>query len=635
MRLKKTILPAALTLLLVLQVRVVGEESTEGEAGAARMSVVYPGAGAEIDNAAPMITADFTGLRAPADPAAVKMLVDGADVTDSADVTVNYILYKPPEDMEAGRHEVRVTARDVNGKEIEPLDWSFNIKAPEPLVKIKKKEPDLTTGKLVVVSDYSRADYESDPVYRVVEILEEKEGMKLNVDFDFSNVSEGRTLVGAYHRETQFVTDKEIDKFRLNYFDDRFEASLGHFWVNLSRFTIAGAEMGGVKLDRNAGPWSFSFFSGRTQDPSTSGSFKQVTTGVAGSFRWDRRNTTSLTHLFAQERNDDFHGRFADPSDDRITSLRHEYRLNKDITAGIEAASNVRREGNAAAEHDSAFAAGIEGSYKRVYGEAEVYSIGGYFVPVAGGNAKFQNNNKDGFRGKGRARIAKWLSAGGEYEQYDRDTFGVAGAVTEDTTKRGNAFVAVSAGSAADLRYNYAKMTVTTGVVSESDLVSAMLRVRKAGGLKNTVFGANWQDVDYRNGLMVVNTRSLGLSFKTWFGRRLGFSAGYSDTDTDSIFQNVLTENEKYYFGVEWRLRPERLTLTGRYETSDVEGRNYLNGGVTADQREWRLKTMLRVAGRLNYSYLLGYDMISRDDEINRSFSYDQGIFRSGVEKTF
>ncbi|MFC1474907.1 hypothetical protein ACFLQK_02570, partial [bacterium] len=342
----------------------------------------------------------------------------------------------------------------------------------------------------------------------------------------------------------------------------------------------------------------------------------------------------SLTYLFAEEKEDAFYSLLATPADDRITSLLHEFKYSENIGAVFEAAANNREIGDTPAEHDSAFRMEVKGTYKRLYGEFEAYNIGEFFVPVAEGNAKFLTNNREGYRGKGRVRPAKWLMAGGEYEQYDSDD---TAAQRTDVTKRGNAFVAVSAGSAASLKYTYSKMTVTTGVVSERDQVAAVFRIREVGDLNNTVISVNWNDMNYENDAIIVNTNILGLSFKTHIRCRLGLSAGYTDTDTESPFANTVTESEMFYFGLDWQVRPGRLSLSSRFEVSDTEGMNIATGLATVNQEEWRLKTMLRYVRTDTYTYLVGYDVISHDnnDPALSAMSYDQNIFRSGIELKF
>ncbi len=292
------------------------DERLKDEMGLKRLRVVYPEAGAALTETRPAIAVDASSLEIPLDPKTVIVTFNGTDVTENADINAAYIIYEPPAPLPTGDYEVRITAKNIEQADIEPLSWTFSVGAAAAAPVQAPEQPSLekkdnTTGKLSVSTDYITAIYTPQPNIDISQLFAEKEGMKLNSDLSFANTSEGRTLIGSYHRETQYYTDIEIDKGRLNYYDANFKATLGSFWTAYSDLTIIGAEMNGAMFEKEDGPFKLQLFSGRTQDPSTSGTFKQNTTGLRGAYAWGKRNTTTVTLLSAYEKDDGVYGQTA------------------------------------------------------------------------------------------------------------------------------------------------------------------------------------------------------------------------------------------------------------------------------------------------------------------------------------
>ena len=415
------------------------DERLKDEMGLLRMQVMYPQPGETIEPGRPMISADASHLETPLDPQTVTVVLNGAEVTDNAEIAPSYVVYQPLEPLPAGRYEIRITAKNVKREDIEPLAWTFTIAGEGPAPEAGP-EADNTSGRLIFSSDYIDADYTPQTAVDVSDLFREKEGAKLNVDFNFSNISEGRTILASYRRETQYYTDIELDKARMNYYDANFSAALGHFWFKLSPLTVLGTELAGVRIDKEYGRWTLTGFGGRTQDPSTGGTFKQSTGGLRASYAWGARNTTHLTGLAAWEYNDPFYNQTATPARDEIAGLFHEYKYSDRILANVELATNMRRVQHQAANHDSAFRLYAKANGDMHTFEAEVYRIDENFLPIAEGSARFLKNDRDGWRAKASVRPAEPVNIGGEYEEYDTDSTG-------RNTRRHNAFVSISHGA--------------------------------------------------------------------------------------------------------------------------------------------------------------------------------------------
>lgn len=607
--------------LVVASILTSSARAAEAAKSGSGIKAIYPAPGETVEKTRPLITADLTGLATPADKNTIVVFFDGADVTGSADVTVSYVMYRPPDDLYGGAHKIKIKGKDASGAVIPPFEWTFHIKAFEP----GYVPSDNTRGKLTMSTDFSQVFYEENKDYKVSDILQEKEGAKFNMNFDMSNVSGGRTVIATFHRETQMYTDIEIDKGNVRYFDSKFEAAAGHFRVKLSDLTISGVELGGVKIDKPVGNWKFSLFSGRSQDPSTSGTFKQITSGLRTQYSWDSRNTTSLTWLIAQETDNEFFRQVALPGEDRIAGVMHEYKYDERFSATLEGAANTREEYGKTGVDDEAVKLGIKAKVGFVNAELDAYDLGENFVPVGDGNSKYLLNNRRGVRGRGVATPADWITAGGEYEQYDSWDAGVS---REKTTKRGNAFVALSNSYRQRVQYTKSKLVTTRGVVSETDSMTASMFTPRAGVFKNGRASVSVQDSQYTDGKIYTDSYMVVVAGGIWFRDILGISSSLTLGDVKVAPLGTATENSKFSIGLDWNIMPGVLTLKTQYENLDSDG-------TGVDNHETRFRNNLRYVTSESYAWLLGFDRIVYDNKITPEFDYQQNILRSGLEVSF
>jgi len=598
------------------------------EMGLTRMTAAYPAPGARINETTPMIAADASNLAVPMDPTSARIFLNGADVTDNAEITQAYIVYQPADPLRAGQYDVRITAKDMNKNDIEPLSWSFFIGSSGAagaggLTAVSNE--DNTSGRVSISTDYVTAAYVPQSSLDVSQIFKEKEGMKFNTDLSFANSSSGRTLVGTIHRETQYYTDIEIDKVRLNYNDDNFSAVLGNAWFSLSDLTVLGTELAGMRVDRRDGPWGLTVFSGRTQDPSTSGTFKQMTSGLRGSYDWNKKNTSYITALTAVEKDDEEHALSGTPSRDALIGGMHEYKITQDLTASFEGVLNTHRfKDTAESQHSGAWRAALTGSLKDFSGEAEAYDIGADFLPIAEGSSKYLKSDRKGYRAKGSYKVTEFLTTGGEYEQYDTRS-------TDITTKRGNAFVTVNYEMLQALTYRKSKL-VSNGTVSESDGVTATLLLPPTKVFTETRLGGVWQNNTYTGSGVVTDTTVNMFSLSTSFKDILSLSAGYGISDSDSLTVSTATgansKNKNLYVSLGWNIIPFKLMWTGRYEMSE-------NTGTSVDNSEKWYKTGLKYAFDKTYSMNLSYENGKYSDTVTPVYDYSQDIIRTGLEVIF
>lgn len=621
--LPKLLSPLALCCFLLLASLAAAQTATgdrlKDEMGLLRLQVVYPQPGETIEPGQPMISADASHLETPLDPQTVVVVLNGAEVTDNAEIAPSYIVYQPMEPLPAGRYEVRIMAKNVKREDIEPLAWTFTVagEGPQPAAG---PQADNTSGRLIFSSDYIDADYTPQSAVQVPDLFREKEGSKLNVDFNFSNISEGRTILAAYRRETQYYTDVELDKARMNYFDSNFSAALGHFWFRLTPLTVMGTELAGMRIDKQYGRWTLTGFGGRTQDPSTGGTFKQSAGGVSAAFAWDKRNTTHLTSLAAWEYDDPFFAQASTPARDEIASLFHEYRHSDNVLANIELATNMRREQGSAADHDGAFRLYAMANGDMHTFEAEAYRIDENFLPIAEGSARFLKSDRDGYRVKASVRPWDPVNIGGEYEEYDI-------ASTGQDTRRHNAFVSISHGALQSLTWRTGQLK-SNGTVSDTDGVAAIVVIPASGNFTETRIAAGWQNIDYSGTGILTDTTVVTASINTWYRDRLGFSTSYSITDSDNILAVTSTKSKNLALGLNWNIIPFKLMWTGRYERLD-------NSGSSVGNEEERIRTTVKYTVDKTYAWNFGYDRINYDDSVSPVYTYDQHIFRTGMEMNF
>jgi hypothetical protein len=91
--------------------------------------------------AAPAITAQLADADSGVDPASVRLLVDGADVTAQAQVTAASVLYTPPAPFADGPHAAEVDASDLAGNQAKAMVHFIAASQP-PTVTIVAPTPD-------------------------------------------------------------------------------------------------------------------------------------------------------------------------------------------------------------------------------------------------------------------------------------------------------------------------------------------------------------------------------------------------------------------------------------------------------------------------------------------------------------
>lgn len=618
--------PALALLILVYSCGVAFAQSgatIKDELGVTRMQASWPEDGAVIDDPQPVIAADASRLESPLDPQTVAVAFNGRDVTAAADVTAAYVLYQPPAPLPPGRYDVRITASDVNKNPIEPLAWSFTVSSAqgEPAAPPTPKT-DNTVGRFAWSSDYVAADSGATPGLDVSQLFREKEGMKLNTDLSFTNISQGRTLSGTFHRETRTYTDIEEDKGRLEYRDDNFSASMGHFRFRISDLTVAGTELAGARISTTRGPWDLTAFSGRSQDPSTSGTFHQLTSGLSGAYHWNTKHATTLTTLTAYEKSDQVYSQTQTPARDEIASLLHEFRPNPNVVATLETAANMRREQGGAATHNGAIRFAVAAKVRKITAQVEAYAIDQDFLPIAEGSARTLLNNRRGVMARATWHMSGMFTVGGEIEGFE----------TTDSTRvgttRSQAHISLRRGMLVPLTFRTARLTTDTGLKSESNSVTATLALPGAGALRNSRLTAGWQNIDYEATDALTDTSIMFVVLNTWYKSTFGLTASFSNSETNNMRSATTTETDNLALNLTWNVIPARLTWTGHYSLLE-------NTDTTMDNREERAESTFRYTVNNMYTVTVAYGAVAYDNAVTPQYNYNQRIVRAGMEMDF
>jgi Glucodextranase, domain B/Bacterial Ig-like domain/Bacterial Ig domain len=116
-----------------------------------------------INNAKPVISAEYTDEGIGISTTDTKLFVDEQDVSASAQITASKVTYTPSNPLADGVHKIRLNVSDKAGN-ASTVQWSFTIHTQPPQVKITSHKPNQFVNKSPVVISGSI----NDPKARIV-----------------------------------------------------------------------------------------------------------------------------------------------------------------------------------------------------------------------------------------------------------------------------------------------------------------------------------------------------------------------------------------------------------------------------------------------------------------------------------
>jgi hypothetical protein len=98
---------------------------SSGETLLASILILSPEPFSAVAPAEAVIAASFMTETA-VDSSSIKIMLDGRNVTSQAEVSPTIVSYTPAQ-IEGGEHTVTISARDVNGQAVGPINWRFKV----------------------------------------------------------------------------------------------------------------------------------------------------------------------------------------------------------------------------------------------------------------------------------------------------------------------------------------------------------------------------------------------------------------------------------------------------------------------------------------------------------------------------
>ncbi len=154
-------------------------------------SSLSPSNGSLINNARPLISAEYVDEGIGVSMADTKLSVDDQDVTASAQVTSNKITYSPADPLADGLHKVRLIVTDKAGN-ASTVQWSFTVHTQPPQVKITSHKMNQFVNRSSVVISGTVNDPRARIVVNGINAAVDRGTFRANV-----NLVEGNNTIAA------------------------------------------------------------------------------------------------------------------------------------------------------------------------------------------------------------------------------------------------------------------------------------------------------------------------------------------------------------------------------------------------------------------------------------------------------
>jgi len=189
--------------------------------------VLYPEAGAIIEERRPEITASFIDSVEPDDE--IQIRLDGKDITQECEITEYFFTYIPSEDLSVGIHSVTLLNLNKFGM---AGTWYFLVKGKKPIFEDFAGVMSLT---------WQYADSDSESAYMLY-----NKGSSFGILGQLGGKIFGKQIDGWINRSALYGSD--VTDFGLGFYGDKFTINAGDIFPSLSKLTLDGIPAVGAEI---------------------------------------------------------------------------------------------------------------------------------------------------------------------------------------------------------------------------------------------------------------------------------------------------------------------------------------------------------------------------------------------------
>ena len=192
--------------------------------------ILSPDPGSEIDKRDIIIAASLFNV-SNVDSSSIRLRVNGNDVTKKAEISGGIIAYTP-EKMATGKQTVEITLSTLDGKNITPVRWSFNVRKGSIIPSQFKYDGAMTTK--------ISSDLVGDQFLNIAEF-----NVKARVEVEYANI---RINYRNTSRENPYKQPLNRSSFNVN-FMKYLNVKFGDFYESINPYTLDGRRVRGVSVD--------------------------------------------------------------------------------------------------------------------------------------------------------------------------------------------------------------------------------------------------------------------------------------------------------------------------------------------------------------------------------------------------
>jgi len=375
--------------------------------------VLYPETNSIIENRKPQISAAFDPVANIA-PDDIRVKLDGWDVTGTCEITQDFFLYVPSEDLSPGDHIV--TMENLSNPEMLG-SWQFTVSGKPALWQ------NISGGASVT---WQWADADSDSAFLIY-----SPGSNFGFTSQVAGQAFGRSIDAWVNRSASY-TPGSTD-FGLGIHGSKARIGAGDLFPSISRMTLDGMPVRGGEIEiKPSDRLGFYLVKGEVRfllddkDEFAAGLLNSKFEGFQVS-AWPLRGKWEVSAFYIHARNyaaSEPDIPFSIEKENNILSLRTDLHLPAGFTfngelAGSDHLTRYGEEFASDSSKDTGFSLSLKKLVKSLILEMFYLNIGDEFTSEVN---PFLESGRNGFGFSGRYFHKKGLSIGGEYGRYYRDS---------------------------------------------------------------------------------------------------------------------------------------------------------------------------------------------------------------------